>query len=86
MKETKQIVNTNFTTVILGVQELVRDGYTVVEKGEQAPYHMVMGNFIVTLERDAVVVEASPVTETSVDTAPVESVPSAQKYARKQRK
>lgn len=69
MKDTKQITNSNFTSIVLEIEQLVRDGYSVVKEGENRPYNMIMGNYIVTLERDAaekiVEQDQSPVTENS---------------------
>jgi hypothetical protein len=51
IKEIKQVIGTNFTVVVQELQALVREGFSVVMDGEARPYHMVLGNFIITLER-----------------------------------
>lgn len=60
MTETKQIINTNFTLVVLELEALVKEGYSVVKTGEGSPYHMIMGNFIVTLTKEIEEVKVEP--------------------------
>ena len=68
--ELKQVIGTNFAVVVKEIEELVSKGYTVVYDGESAPYHMIMGNFIVTLTAPEQVVgkaEAKPATAAAGD-------------------
>ena len=51
IKDIKQIINSNFTVVVDELQKLIEAGYKVVMEGEGRPYHMVLGNFIVTVEK-----------------------------------
>lgn len=52
MKQTMQITQSNFTVLVLELEEAVKNGYTLVKEGENRPYHAIMGNFIVTLEKE----------------------------------
>jgi hypothetical protein len=52
MKETKQIINSNFTLLVLELEEAIKSGYSLVSEGESRPYHAIMGNFILTLEKE----------------------------------
>lgn len=57
-----QVVNSSFSAVVKEVEQLIKEGYSVVHEGEAAPYHMILGSFIVTLQRneaDRVVGEAT---------------------------
>lgn len=64
----RQVINSNFTLLIQQVEQYIKDGYSVVYDGVDAPYHMVMGSFIVTLDNGEKevqdVVETPVVTET----------------------
>jgi hypothetical protein len=59
MKQSKQIVNSNFTTVVLELEQAIKEGYSVVTNEVARPYHAILGNFYVTVEKvvDEVVVE-----------------------------
>lgn len=62
-KDTKQIINSNFTLLVLELEELIKQGYSVVKEGDARPYHLIMGNFQVTLEKDVDDEVCSPVPE-----------------------
>lgn len=51
IKEIKQIISSNFAVVVEELQQLIEEGFKVVLEGEGRPYHMIMGNFIITVER-----------------------------------
>ena len=51
IKEIKQIVSSNFAVVVEELQKLLDEGFKVILEGESRPYHMIMGNFIITVER-----------------------------------
>ena len=51
IKEIKQIVSSNFAVVVEELQKMFDEGFKVVLEGEGRPYHMIMGNFIITVER-----------------------------------
>ena len=59
MKQSKQIVNSNFTTVVLELEQAIKGGYSVVTNEVARPYHAILGNFYVTVEKvvDEVVLE-----------------------------
>lgn len=69
MKKTETIITTNFGVLVAELEKLVKDGYSVVMEGDQRPYHMIAGNFIVHLEKAEV--ESKP--EVSV-AAPAQQV------------
>lgn len=66
--KTETIITTNFGVLVTEVEKLVKAGYSVVAEGEQRPYHMIAGNFIVHLEKSEV--ESKP--EVSVAVAPAQ--------------
>lgn len=70
MKQTLQITQSNFTVLVMELEEAVKNGYTLVKEGENRPYHAIMGNFIVTLEKEVDEEMCYPVSET-VDGEPV---------------
>lgn len=47
----KQVYNSNFAVVVKEIEELVKDGYSVIHDGVESPYHAVLGAFIVNLEK-----------------------------------
>lgn len=51
-KDTKQIIQSNFTLLVMELEEAIKNGYTVVKEGDARPYHMIMGNFQVTVEKE----------------------------------
>ena len=51
MKQSKQIVNSNFTTVVLELEQAIKEGYSVVTNEVARPYHAILGNFYVTVEK-----------------------------------
>lgn len=63
MKQTMQITQSNFTVLVLQLEEAVKNGYTLVKEGENRPYHAIMGNFIVTLEKEVDEQMCYPVSE-----------------------
>lgn len=64
MKSIETIITTNFTVLVQELERLVKEGYSVVMEGDQRPYHMIAGNFIVHMEK--AVVQSIPVA-TSVE-------------------
>lgn len=62
-KDTKQIINSNFTLLVLELEELIKQGYSVVKEGDARPYHLIMGNFQVTVEKDVDDELCNPVSE-----------------------
>lgn len=74
-KITKQVVHTNFTLMVLELEELIKQGYSVVKEGEQRPYSMVLGNFQVTLEKDVDDEICYPVSEVVEDVTTVTEIP-----------
>lgn len=50
-KETKRIVQSNFTSLVIELEDAIKSGFSVIRKGTDSPYHMIMGNFVVTLEK-----------------------------------
>ena len=51
-KETIQITQANFTVLVMELEHAINKGYTLVKEGENRPYHAIMGNFILTLEKE----------------------------------
>ena len=66
-KDTKQIVNSNFTTVVLELEQAIKEGYSVVTNEVARPYHAILGNFYVTVEKDVDEEVCNPVYETTGD-------------------
>jgi hypothetical protein len=52
MKITKQVIGMNFNAVVQELEEAVLAGYRVVYDGGVSPYHMIMGQFIITLDKE----------------------------------
>lgn len=52
-KETIQITQANFTVLVMELEHAINKGYTLVKEGENRPYHAIMGNFILTLEKES---------------------------------
>lgn len=67
MKQTMQITQSNFTVLVLELEEAVKNGYTLVKEGENRPYHAIMGNFILTLEKEVDEEMCYPVGEVAKD-------------------
>ena len=68
MKQSKQIVNSNFTTVVLELEQAIKEGYSVVTNEVARPYHAILGNFYVTVEKEVDEEVCSPVFETETET------------------
>lgn len=62
-KETIQITQANFTVLVMELEHAINKGYTLVKEGENRPYHAIMGNFILTLEKEVDGEVCSPVVE-----------------------
>lgn len=62
-KETIQITQANFTVLVMELEHAINKGYTLVKEGENRPYHAIMGNFILTLEKEVDNEVCSPVVE-----------------------
>ena len=62
-KETIQITQANFTVLVMELEHAINKGYTLVKEGENRPYHAIMGNFILTLEKEVDEEVCSPVVE-----------------------
>ena len=62
-KETIQITQANFTVLVMELEHAINKGYTLVKEGENRPYHAIMGNFILTLEKEVDDEVCSPVVE-----------------------
>ncbi len=71
IKDIKQIVNSNFTVVVEELQKLIEQGYKVVLEGESRPYHMVLGNFIITVEKMVEKPAEEPVVDAPVVFEPI---------------
>ena len=67
MKQSKQIVNSNFTTVVLELEQAIKEGYSVVTNEVARPYHAILGNFYITVEKDVDEEVCNPVYETTGD-------------------
>ena len=67
MKQSKQIVNSNFTTVVLELEQAIKEGYSVVTNEVARPYHAILGNFYITVEKDVDEEVCNPVFETDGD-------------------
>jgi hypothetical protein len=67
MKQTLQITQSNFTVLVMELEDAVKNGYTLIKEGENRPYHAIMGNFIVTLEKEVDEEVCNPVYETTGD-------------------
>ena len=65
-KETIQITQANFTVLVMELEHAINKGYTLVKEGENRPYHAIMGNFILTLEKEVNEEVCSPVVEGKV--------------------
>ena len=66
-KETIQITQANFTVLVMELEHAINKGYTLVKEGENRPYHAIMGNFILTLEKEVDGEVCSPVVEVVED-------------------
>ncbi len=66
-KDTKQIVNSNFTTVVLELEQAIKEGYSVVTNEVARPYHAILGNFYITVEKEVDEEVCNPVYETTGD-------------------
>ena len=62
-KETIQITQANFTVLMMELEHAINKGYTLVKEGENRPYHAIMGNFILTLEKEVDEEVCSPAVE-----------------------
>lgn len=62
-KQTIQITQANFTVLVMELEEAIKNGYSVVKEGENRPYHAIMGNFILTLEKEVDDEKCYPVVE-----------------------
>jgi len=51
MKDTQTIITSSFTTLVKELAQKISDGYTPVLEGQDAPYHQLLGNFIVVVEK-----------------------------------
>jgi hypothetical protein len=63
MKQSKQIVNSNFTTVVLELEQAIKEGYSVVTNEVARPYHAILGNFYITVEKEVDEEVCNPVYE-----------------------
>jgi hypothetical protein len=74
-KETIQITQANFTVLVMELEHAINKGYTLVKEGENRPYHTIMGNFILTLEKEVDEEVCSPVVEVVEDETVASEIP-----------
>lgn len=95
MKNTKTITTSSFSNLVRELAQAFAEGYTPVTEGVDAPYHQLLGNFVVVVEKAEKAVEsptvagkAEPVPSAGVDkenaaSEPTEAPKAAQKTGRK---